>query len=96
MIKITADRLFLAILILVIISIIAYCLWSVFGLVESKYIIIAFIGIAFFGISFAGVFAGISDAKSVKQKFLSGLIGNIILNVLFLIALFYVVLTMNN
>ncbi len=94
MIKLTAHRRFLVLLVSVIIFIITYALWTVQGHIESKYINVAFVGIVFFGFSFAGVFAGIKEAKNMEKKLLTGLIGNVILNVLFLAALFYVVLTM--
>ena len=94
MVKITADKLFLTILIITIITLITNYFWTALVHAESKYIIVALITVAFLGFSFAGVFAGISEAKSIKKKFLAGLIGNITLTVLFLIALFYVVLTL--
>jgi len=96
MIKTHIDKLFPITIIIMIITIIGYYFWTVFGLIESKYLIISLIVIAFFRISFAGILASIKDAKSIKKKFIAGLIGNVILNTLFLIALFYVILTMNN
>jgi hypothetical protein len=94
MIKININKFFLTTLIIMIISIIIYYFWTSLKLPKSEFIIVILIGILFFGISFAGIFAGIKESKSVRKKILAGLFGNIILNVLFLIALFYVVLTM--
>ena len=94
MVKFGANKHLLTIQILIIISIITYFYWASLGLTISNYLMIAMIGIVFIGINFAGIFTAISDAKNIKQKFLTGLVGNIILNVLFLGALIYVVLIM--
>lgn len=95
MVKFGTNKHLLTFQISIIIGIISYFYWASLGLTVSNYLIIAIIGIVFFGINFAGIFAAIKDAKNIKQKFLTGLVGNIILNVLFLAALFYVVLGMN-
>ena len=68
--------------------------WTQLGLTDSENIYYALIGIIIFGISTGGIFAGIKELKSKGNKTLIGLIGNSILTLLFLIAFFYIALTM--
>ena len=95
MVKLTTNKRILTIQIAIITTILTYFFWASLGLTVSNYLMIAMIGVVFFGVSFAGIFAGIKEAKNIKKKFMTGLIGNIILSTLFLAALLYVVLTMN-
>jgi heme/copper-type cytochrome/quinol oxidase subunit 3 len=76
----------------VIFTIIASSLWAVQNNIQFKYIIVILSTILFLANSFAGIFTVIEQAKGVRGKILAGLLGNMLLNVLFLVALFYVVL----
>ena len=95
MVKLLTNKRILTIQIATIIAILTYYFWTSLGLTVSNYLMITMIAIVFFGVSFALIFAGINEAKNIKKKFMTGLIGNIILSTLFLAALLYVVLTMN-
>ena len=95
MVKLLTNKRILTIQIAIIITILTYYFWASLGLTVSNYLMITMIAIVFFVVSFAGIFAGINEAKNIKKKFMTGLIGNIILSTLFLAALLYVVLTMN-
>jgi hypothetical protein len=70
--------------------------WTDLGLTNSENIYYALIGIIIFGISAGGVFVGIKELKSNGNITLIGIFGNSILTLLFLIAFFYIALTMES
>jgi len=92
--KSTTNKLLLTNAILIVLMFIANEFWTELGLTDSENIYYALIGIIIFGISTGGIFVGIKELKSKGNKTLIGLIGNSILNLLFLIAFFYIALTM--
>ena len=94
MIKSTTNKLLITNLILFIIAFILDKFWTELGLTDSENIYYALIGIIIFGISVGGVFVGLKERKVKERKPLIGLIGNSILTLLFLIAFFYIALTM--
>lgn len=96
MIKSTSNKFFITNLILIFLAIIADKFWSELGLDDSHNIYIALLSMIIFGISIGGFFIGMKERKTNKSKVLIGLIGNSLLTLLFLIAFFYIALTMNN
>lgn len=74
-----------------VISLLGYFLFSSLGYGEVKYIVLPILFITFIGMCIYAIFFGIKNAKSVYNKVLTGLIGNIALNLLFIIALYFVV-----
>lgn len=94
MTKSTTNKLLLINVILIVLMFISNEFWTELGLTDSENIYYALIGIIIFGLSTGGIFVGIKELKSNGHKTLIGLIGNSILTLLFLIVLFYTVLTM--
>ena len=74
-----------------VISLLGYFLIPSLGYGEFKYISLPILFIASIGICIYVIFFSIKNAKSVYDKVLTGLIGNIALNLLFIIALYFVV-----
>lgn len=94
MTKPTTNKLLITNILIIILAFIADKYWTELGLTESDNIYFALVGIIIFGISVGGIFVGIKERKSKGNKTLIGLIGNSILTLLFLIAFFYIALTM--
>lgn len=94
MTKGTTNKILLINVILIVLMFIANEFWTELGLTDSENIYYALIGIIIFGISTGGIFVGIKELKTKGNKTLIGLIGNSILTLLFLIAFFYIALTM--
>jgi len=82
---------FLSILSIGVIAILGYFFFTSLGYGEFKYIMLPIFFIAFIGMCIYAIFFGIKNARTVYDKVLTGLIGNIALNLLFLIALYFVV-----
>ncbi len=94
MTKPTTNKLFITSILIIIIGFILNEFWTELGLTESDNIYVALAGIIIFGISIGGIFVGINELKAKGNKTLIGLIGNSILTLFFLIAFFYIALTM--
>ena len=94
MTKPTTNKILITNVLIVILAFLADKFWTELGLTESDNIYFALVGIVIFGISIGGVLVGIKERKSKGNKTLIGLIGNSTLTLLFLIAFFYIALTM--
>ncbi len=80
---------FLSMVLTSILSLFGYYFWTS----EGKNIFLAIASIAIIAICFLGVFASVKKARSAYDKVLTALIGNIMLNLLFIVALYFVVIT---
>ena len=83
----------LSMLMIGIVSIIGYFFLANRGNTEVKHAMLSLVFITFIGICIFGIFAGVKKAKSVYDKVLTALIGNILLNILFIVALYFIVIT---
>jgi hypothetical protein len=93
MTKSTTNKLLLINIILFILALITDEFWTELGLTDSENIYFALIGFIIFGISVGGVIVGLKELKKKGKKPLTGLIGNSILALFFLIAISYIILT---
>lgn len=83
----------LSILVIGIVSIIGYFFLANFENTEVNHIMLSLLVITFIGICIFSIFSGVKKAKSVYDKVLTALIGNILLNILFIVALYFIVIT---
>jgi hypothetical protein len=93
MTKSTTNELLLINIILFTLALIANEFWTELGLTNAEDIYFALTGFIIFGISIGGVIVGLKELKKKENKPLIGLIGNSILALFFLIAISYIILT---
>ena len=90
----TSNLIFIINTLLIGLAIVADKLWEKLGLDDSHHIYFFLLGVIIFGLSFGAFFVGIKERKTKKNFVYLGLIGNLILVLLFLILFFYIALTM--
>lgn len=81
-------------LIIGILSLLAYFIFARPGFSESKNILITILSVIVVVYSIFGILSSIKKARSVYDKVLTALIGNIVLNILFIIVLYFVVISL--
>lgn len=79
-------------LVINIFSIIGYFFLANRGNTELKQLMLSLVILSIIGICIAAIFKGIKNAISVYDKVLAGLIGNILLNILCIVALYFIVI----
>ncbi len=80
---------FLGMLLISILSLLGFYFWTS----EVKNIFLVVVSIAIIAICLLGIFSGVNKARSAYDKALTALIGNIMLNLLFIVALYFMVIT---
>jgi phage-related holin len=70
--------------------------WTNLGLTDKQNVLLGFILVIVFGLSVGGLFAGIVERKYKTKNQFFGIIGNLILVILFIIALVLVTDQMMN
>lgn len=83
----------LSILAIGILSLLGYYFWTSLTDPTSKFLLLSVVIIVLIGICIFNIFDKVKKAKNVYDKVLTALIGNILLNILFIVALYFIVIT---
>lgn len=83
----------LSILAIGILSLLGYYFWTNLTDLTSKFLLLSSVFVVLIGIFIFYIFDKVKKAKNVYDKVLTALIGNILLNLLFIVALYFIVIT---